>query len=140
MRIHRNRVTTAVAKKHMGVAFASLLLAGGAVLGAGGVASAAPQAGHHQGVGADSGDHGRGHGPDRGFDRSDGHRPPTVHAPRSRDGRDPCALLPGPGDPDFYRWDHGVSLLCDSGRGVHQFPERDGASRQIVVVRPGAVR
>ncbi|MFG3044900.1 hypothetical protein [Streptomyces sp. NPDC048202] len=138
MRIHRNHLTAATTK-HMGVVFASLLLAGGAVLGAGGVASAAPQAGHHASAGTDAGDHGRVHGHDGRFDRSDGHRPPAAPAPRSRDGRDPCALLPGPGDPDFYRWDHGLSQLCDNGY-AHRFPERDEASRHIVVVRSGAVR
>ncbi|MFD8295082.1 hypothetical protein ACFV13_02510 [Streptomyces bauhiniae] len=138
MRIHRTHAT-APTTKHLGVVFASLLLAGGAVLGAGGVASAAPQAGHQPAVAADAGDHGRGHGHDGRFDRSDGHRPPAVHAPRSRDGRDPCALLPGPGDPDFYRWDHGLSQLCDNGYDVQRFPERHDANHQIVVVRPGAV-
>ncbi|MFJ3660075.1 hypothetical protein ACIPPM_06360 [Streptomyces sp. NPDC090119] len=126
--------------KHMGVVFASLLLAGGAVLGAGGIASAAPQTGHHASVGTDAGGHGRVHGHDGRFDGSDGHRAPAVHAPRSRDGRDPCALLPGPGDPDFYRWDHGLSQLCGNGYDAHRFPERGEASRHIVVVRSGAVR
>ncbi|MFF7381609.1 hypothetical protein [Streptomyces griseoluteus] len=140
MRIRRNHMTVAATRKHMGVVFASLLLAGGAVLGAGGIASAVPQSGHHQGVGTDAGDHGRGHDHDRRSDRSDSRRPPVVPAPRSRDGRDPCALLPGPGDPDFYRWDHGLSRLCDDEYDVHRFPERGEAGRQIIVVRPGVVR
>ncbi|MFJ3660028.1 hypothetical protein ACIPPM_06115 [Streptomyces sp. NPDC090119] len=138
MRIHKSHLTAATAKKHMGAAFAALLLAGGAVLGAGGVASAAPQTGHHQGVDADARDHGRGYDHDRHSDRPDGHRPPKADVPRSRGGRDLCAALPGPGDPGFYRWDHGLSRLCDNGYDAPRFPERDGASRQIVV-RTGAV-
>ncbi|MFG2816250.1 hypothetical protein [Streptomyces sp. NPDC048410] len=121
-------------KKHLSAALASLLLAGGAVLGTGSAASAAPQAGHAPITRVESGDHRAGEDRDRRGGHLDGHRParPTT-TPRSHDGRNPCTELPHPGDRDFYRWDHGVSHLCESGHGAHHDRDRSEWSRQITI-------
>ncbi|MGV9321983.1 hypothetical protein [Streptomyces sp. NPDC003660] len=122
-------------KKHLSAALASLLLAGGAVLGTGGAASATPQAGQDAPTTrVEFGDHRAGEDHDRRGSHLDGHRSARPHHdPRFHDGRSPCTELPRPGDRDFYRWDHGVSHLCESGHGAHHDGDRSEWSRQITV-------
>ncbi|MGV9790941.1 hypothetical protein ACWEIK_29615 [Streptomyces sp. NPDC004673] len=103
-------------KKHLSAAVATLLLAGGAVVGAGGAVSAAPQVEHTRVAVVQHGDHRPG------------------HDARSRDGHDPCVGLPRPGDRDFFRWDHGISHLCESARGFHRDGVRGDANHQVAAV------
>ncbi|MEV5645939.1 hypothetical protein AB0L67_38470 [Streptomyces flaveolus] len=121
--------------KRMCVAIASLAVAGGAVLGAGGTASAAtPLSGHvksppvsvvigdHHRSGADDRDAVR--GDDRRFGRGHDdcgtlghdHRRDGGHDHRG-DRRDDC------------RWDHGVSYLWDSSHGWRHDGDRHGGDR-----------